>query len=286
MGGRGSNSKIQRRIPQPPPQAQPSLSALQPIAPAPDNDDTQAQAQAQQILKNPGNFSDTDTADFHDLYAGRTYFQQQQIDVDGRAALVDYLDPNELPGSLYNAAQEMNHAIVNGNMTPQQRYMRDSIVDNMHNLGYNLNLYRYDHAGALDDMLAQAGVKGGHQGLSISQIKAALVGRSFQDGRILSTSYNDFKNSSNPQTFTTREIKITYKAKASTQALMPGISSIGMNGARRGDDFGEILLAPTANGHNNYRIVDVKYSGAKARPKGGSTSYLPLQQIEIIVETD
>ena len=276
MGGRGSNSKIRRRTPLPQPQSQPQPP--------------QAQPQPQQPQVDANGFSDTDDQDYHDLYNGRGYYQQQNMDIDTRTAVADYLDPNEVTGpgltGLYNAAQEMNYAIAHGKPTAQQQFMYDTLKGAMHNLGYNLNLTRYDHGGAIDDMLAQVGITSGHSRLSIAQMKSALQGHVFKDDRILSTSYNDFKNSSDPSTFTSREIKITYKAKASTQALMPGISSIGFHGASRGDDFGEMLLAPTGtNGtHNNYKVVDVKYNGKKARTKG--TQSYNLRQIEIVVEVD
>ena len=77
----------------------------------------------------------------------------------------------------------------------------------------------------------------------------------------------------------TREVKISYRAKASTQALMPGDGP--------GGKLGEMLIMPSGTkGHNNFKIVDVKLSGQKARPKGGSVYHLPLQQIEVIVEVE
>ncbi len=162
---------------------------------------------------------------------------------------------------------------------PEQQFAYDSIVDSMHNLGHNVNLTRYDHGAYLDDVLSIAGVRGGHTGMSISQLKQSLVGVQYQDPRILSTSYNNFKNATNPNTFTTREVKIEYRAKAGSQAMMPGKGP--------GGDFGEILLAPSGHGgHNNYRIVDVKSSGNMARPKGGSVSSLTIPQITVIVEVD
>ena len=279
MGGRGSASGLispRARTATPQPQIQPQ----QPQQPTP-----QPAATPQQDSQG---FSDTDNSPFHDLKGGRAYYQQQTIDIDARSALKDYLDPNTLSGSLYNASQEMNHAIVNGTADAQQQFMYDSIKDSMHNLGQNLNLTRYDHVGALDEMLQQ--VTGGQitsaNGLSINALHKALVGGSYTDKRILSTSFNDFKNSQDPTTFTTREVKISYRAKASTQAMMPGIGSIPMRGSgmSRGDDFGEMLLAPTGNGHNTYNIVDVKYSGAMARQKGGSKYNLNRRQIEIVIE--
>jgi hypothetical protein len=223
-------------------------------------------------------FSDTDAAGYHDLYNGRQYYQQQNLDIDARVALADYLDPNTLSGSLYNFSQNMNHAVAIGQpLDAQQQYAWDSITGAMHNIGYNVNLTRYDHGEYLDNVLTGAGITGGHAGMSVAQLKQALVGVEYTDPRILSTSYNNFKNATDPSTFTTREVKITYKAKASTQALMPGKGS--------GGDFGEILLKPSGGGHNSYRIVDVKTTGAKARPKGGSKNSLTLQQIEVVVET-
>ena len=284
MGGRGSSSGlvVMRTTTQPlptPPTPQPTPQPPQPPQPQPAAPQTDSQG-----------FSDTDSRPFHDLKGGRAYYQQQNFDIDARSALTDYMDPNTTPGSLYNASQNMNYAIKNGTANAQQQYMYDSINDAMHNLGQNLNLTRYDHRGALDQMLSD--VTGGKvtssAGLTLKDLKDTLKDGTYTDKRILSTSYNDFRNSQDPSTFTTREIKISYRAKASTQALMPGIGSIPMRGSgmRKGDDFGEVLLAPTGNGHNTYKVVDVRYSGNGARPKGGSKSHLPLKQIEIVVEVD
>ena len=287
MGGRGGSSGLTARntpkaqtIPlQAQPQPQPQPLQQQPPQPQP-------QQPANPQPDSQG-FNDTDSRPFHDLRGGRAYYQQQQFDVDARTALSDYLDPNTTPGSLYNASQNMNYAAAHGTMDAQQQYMYDSINGAMHNLGENLNLTRYDHGGALDQMIKDiTGQNMSHTGLSISALKQMLVGGTYSDNRILSTSYNDFRNSQNPQTFTTREVKITYQAKASTQALMPGIGSIPLmgSGMSRGDNFGEMLLGPTMNGHNSYKVVDVRLSGNKARAKGGSTSRLNLDQIEVVVE--
>lgn len=281
MGGRGSASGLisprARTVPQP----QQPLTPPQPPQPQPQSAAPQPDAQG---------FSDIDNSPFHDLKGGRAYYQSQTIDIDGQTALPNYLDPNTVPGSLYNASQEMNHAIAHGTPDADQQYMYDSINQNMHNLGQNLNLTRYDHGGALDDILTQVtnGAITSRANISLANLKQMLEGHDYTDKRILSTSYNDFRNSQDPSTFNTREIKITYRAKASTQALMPGIGSIPLKGSgmRRGDDFGEMLLAPTGNGHNTYHIAEVKYSGNGARPKGGSKYNLPLRQIEIVVEVE
>lgn len=233
-------------------------------------------------------FSDTDPAGFHQLYAGRQYFARQNLTPAEQAALDLYMDPNPTPGSLYNYSQNMNYAMQRGRMTKSQQKTFTTIEGAMHNVGYNIMLTRYDHGDALDEMLGQAGIRGGHSSMSVAQMRAALVGRSYTDSRILSTSYNDFTRASDPSTFTTREVKITYRTKASAQGMMPGISKTPMRGSgmSRGDDFGEFLLAPSKNGKNNYKIVDVKPSGNKARRKGGSKYSLNLDQIEVVVEVE
>lgn len=262
MGGRGSSS---------------GLAAKNTLQPAPAIPPTPPMPKLQPDVDQNG-FSDTDNSPFHDLYNGRNYYNQQNLDIDTRTALQDYLDPNTVGSSLYNFSQNMNHAVATGQqLNAQQQFAWDSITGAMHNLGYNVNLTRYDHGDFLDNQLATAGFNRGHTGLSVSQMKAALVGQSYTDPRILSTSYNNFKNAANADTFTSREVKITYKAKASTQALMPGDGP--------GGRFGEILLGPSGTkGHNTYKIVDVKTTGQKARPKGGSTSNRTLTQIEVVVE--
>ena len=262
MGGRGSSSRLRTSMPRPP---------LPPIQPP------QVQPQPASPQVDANGFSDTDNSPFHDLYNGRNYYNQQNLDIDARTSLQDYLDPNTEPGSLYNFSQNMNQAVKTGQkLNAQQQFAWDSINGAMHNLGYNVNLTRYDHGTFLDDQLAAQGISGGHAGMSIAQLKQALTGHTYTDPRILSTSYNNFKNAANPSTFMTREVKITYRAPANTQAVMPGDGP--------GGRLGEMLIGPSSANGNRYRIVDVKASGARARPKGGSVGNLSLPQVEVVVE--
>lgn len=237
-----------------------------------------AAAAAPKVNVDANGFKDYDDADFHQLYNGRGYYQQQNLSQAAKQQISKYLDPDEEPGSLYNFSQNMNYAAATGTLDqhPQYKTAYDTIVGSMHNLGHNVTLTRYDHGEFLDNQLTAAGIRGSHKGMSVAQLKNALVGRSYGDSRILSTSYNDFKNASNHQTFTTREVKITYRARAGTKALMPGDGP--------GGKFGEMLLAPTSGKTNIYKIVDVKTTGNKARAKGQSPYSLNLDQIEVIVE--
>lgn len=222
-------------------------------------------------MANAATFSDTDNAPFHSLYNGRQYFQSQAFDIDAQMALVSMLDPTPEPGSMYSPSQNLNTALATGKkLTAQQQYVNDVLNDNMHNLGYNLNLQRYDHETFINGLLQQAGVNSAYHRMSEAQLKKALVGTSYTENRFLSTSYNDFKNAPNAQAFKTRAVRLEYRAKAGTQALMPG------NGP--GGQLGEILLKPG----QSYRVADVKFSGGSARQKGTQSYNLP--QVTLVVE--
>ena len=223
---------------------------------------------------NNTNFSDTDTSDYHDLYNGRQYFQNQNLTIDQQIACMNYVDPNPMPNSLYSLSQNMNHKLATGQqMTQTEADTYRYISQSMHNLGYNTNLQRYDHETFLNGLLSRAGISNAnYESMSEKQLQTALVGKSFKDNSILSTSYNNFKNAPN-NPFTSRAVKIEYRAKANTQAMMPG------NGS--GGKFGEILLSNT----NNYTISGIKFDGRQARAKGtqsytkkGVTIYIDVEK--------
>lgn len=211
------------------------------------------------------------------------YYDDQNLTDAQKAAFDRYTDPNEERGSLYNFSQNMNHAIANDlPLTREQQRVFNEINGSMHELGYNAELTRYDHADTVNEMLRQVGVSGRADRMTPDELKRALQGVSYKDKRILSTSVNGFKNSSDPTTFTTRQFKFVYKAKSGVKGVMPGVGKTPHRRSRlsRGDDFGEMLLAPGSK----YKITDVRLSGARARRKGSGKGYLPLQQIEIVVE--
>ena len=162
-------------------------------------------------------------------------------------------------------------------MNPNQLAMYNNMMSAMHNLGYNVNLTRYDHSGLVNHLLAQAGYKGDFTQMTPTQLSAALVGKPYSEERMVSTSYNNFKNApqKSKDTFMNRAVRIEYRAKASTQAVMPG------NGP--GGQLGEIVLAPSG-GKQNYRIVGVKYdNNVRVRQKG--TNWLSNQrQLVLTVE--
>ena len=234
---------------------------------------------AQQPKKNYDRlgFADHDDADFHQLYNGRKYYQQQKLDATQLQAATNYLESNTEPGSLYSHSQNLNYMMATGQqLTGKYKQTYDGMMSSMHNIGYNVTLTRYDHAGMVNGMLQAVGAGSDYEKLSASQIKKALVGKTLGENKFLSTSYNDFKNApqNTKQIFDSRAVKINYKVKAGTQAMMPG------KGA--GGDFGEIVLAPT-NGKANKggTITDVRLTGQMVRRQGTQTYNQPRIEIDI-----
>lgn len=242
------------------PQPAPATVQAQPAQPAPISVNTAVQAQNM----NNQTFAATDTADYHQLYGGRNYYQSQAFGIDTRMALQDYLNDQNMSGSMYVQSQTLNHKMRQGlPLTANEQFMVDALNEGMHNLGYNLNLTRYDRVGFMNTQLGL----GNYEKMTEAQLKKALVGTTFTDKAFVSTSYNDFKHAPANNAFTDKAVKIHYRAKAGTQALMPG------NGP--GGQLGEIVLAPG----QSYKIVDVKYTGKMGR--SGASQH---KAVEITVE--
>ena len=222
-------------------------------------------------------YADYDSADFHQLYNGRQYYLQQKLTTAQQQAASNYLESRPEPGSLYSHSQNMNYQMAMGQtLTGKYKQTHDGIMSAMHNIGYNVTLTRYDHPGMVNGLLKAVGAGSNYEHLSQAQLKTALVGRTVGENRFLSTSYNDFKNApqSTKQVFGSRAVKINYKVRAGTQAMMPGKGS--------GGDFGEIVLAPT-NGKANKSgtITDVRLTGQMVRRKGTQTYNQPRIEIDI-----
>ena len=221
-------------------------------------------------------FADYDDAEYHQLYNGRQYYAQQKLSTQEQNAAANYLSANPEPGSLYSHCQNMNYKMATGQtLTGQYKKTHDGMMDAMHNIGYNVELTRYDHAGFVNGLLKSLGAGTNYENMSQASLKRALVGQTLNENKFLSTSYNNFKNAANASVFTSRAVKINYKVKANTQAMMPGKGP--------GGDFGEIVLAPT-NGKANKggKITDIKFTGVMARRQGTQT--YNQKQIEITIE--
>ena len=162
-----------------------------------------------------------------------------------------YVYPHKTNGTLYSPSQQVNNALRKDLPVPA---MYQSMVDGMdaamHELGYNATLTRYDRVGFLQRLL------GGktHEGMTEKQLRDKLIGVSYKDKALVSTSHNDFKNAPPGNPFKDKTVELRIKAKAGTKAMMPGKGP--------GGDLGEIVL-----GRNQwFKITDVKMpKGVKGR---------------------
>lgn len=226
-------------------------------------------------------FADHDDADYHQLYNRKNYYKQQQLTAAQQKAADSYVDPNTEPGSLYNVAQNMNMAMVKGQkLSPKHQQVHDDMMSAMHNVGYNVNLTRYDHDGMINSLLQSLGAGSDYTKMSQSQLQKALVGQSFGEDKFISASTNDFANASpNVQRlFQNRAVVVKYKVPAKTQALLMPIGA--------GGDQGEMVMAPTTGkpGANaTPKITGVRFTGQSVyRAKTGRT----YPQIEMEVSWD
>lgn len=221
-------------------------------------------------------FADHDDAGYHQLYAGKQYYAQQKLNAKEQAAATSYLQARPEPGSLYSHSQNMNWSLIQSGgdpkkLAPSYRKTYDGMMSSMHNLGYNVTLTRYDHAGVVNALLQKLGAGTNYERMSQTKLTKALVGQSLTENKFVSASYNDFSKlpSSVRSVFDSRAIKINYKASAKTQAMMPG--------AGPGGDFGEIVLAPGQTG----KITAVRLTGQMVRRKGTQSYNQPRLEIDI-----
>lgn len=222
-------------------------------------------------------FADHDDADFHQLHSGAKYYQQQKLTATQQKATKNYLEAHAEPGSLYSHSQNMNYKMATGQqLTGKYKQTHDGLMSAMHNVGYNVNLTRYDHPDMVNSLLKSAGAGTNYEKMSVSSIKQALVGKTVSENKFISCTYNDFKTApaASQQVFSSRAVKINYKVKADVQGMMPG------NGP--GGNLGEIILAP-ANGTANRagKIVDVRLTGQMVRRKGTQMYNQPRIEIDI-----
>ena len=281
MGGRGSKSGLTAR-----PRVTPAPPQVFQVQQQPPQIQVTPQ-QAQQA--NNAAFSDTDNAPFHDLYNGAQYFQRQNLTIDQVTATVQYLRLNGDSNNPYSMSQNLNEKMrqnaeagkpLTDGLTANERFVLKHMMGAMHNMGYNVNLTRYDHGEMVNKLLAQNGfANADFTRMSVAQLQSALMGTRYNEERLVSTSYNNFKNApqSTKDVFMNRAVKFEYKTKAGAQAMMPG------NGP--GGKIGEVVLAPS-QGRNNFRIVGIREdTGTKVRQKG--TNWLSGQnQIVFTVEVD
>lgn len=232
------------------------------------NQPTLVQTPQQAVNDNNQNFQATDMGQFP---GGKNYYKNQTFTPDTAMALRDYLHDQPSRGSIYSPSQQLNYALETGqNLTANQRYMTDSLMEGMHNLGYDMNLTHYGRVDIINGLSRNAGLNitsSNFENMTPQQLQQ-FVGTTHSFQKFLSTSYNNFKRAPNGgRPFTDKAVKFNIKAPASTQGLMPGIGP--------GGDLGEMIIAPG----QNFRITGVRFTGNRGR--SGANSY---KQIEFDIQ--
>lgn len=276
---KGNRTKMGANIAAASVQAAPSAQPAQQATPAqtapPDNTATPQAIQGNNQAP-AGNYdgpviiTDPDGTEYRELANDDQYYLAQKANLKGnvfdvKQAMQAYTDASpdytaKGNNQLYSKSQNLNHALAHGlPLNANEQLMYGVLQNEMHPIGGNYVLYRYDHDAYADALLKKvAGINGSYQNMSNAQIKKAFVGMQYQDNKLVSTSCNNFKNASasQKQVFTSRAVEIRYKAKPNTQCVMMRRGS--------GGDQGEVVLGYG----QTYKIVDAYTTGQKRRTKG------------------
>lgn len=242
MGGRGSGSGFKRKSPAP------TYSAL-----------TSSTAQALKDKYELG-FSDATKKSVSKYISAAPFQQGYSISQTMNHIINEGIDLQHTTVSAVNS--KLNLSLTQREFTTLQK--TDANIDAaMHPIGQDVELQRGCHAG---DMRRLFGITN-YSSLSEAQLQARLVGGTFQNTAVMSTSYDVTANpflGSGPVAGG-REIVYNIKAKAGTPMVWGA-----MNQA-------EAILGKGIT----WRITGVRYTGKIAHPRNGS----PTKQLEIDIET-
>lgn len=241
----------------------------------------QAQQQAQQTQQQiqqamdydnyPQGFSDPVDGvyvDLNDTYNDWLYGGHASLYKSGlNDVMKQYISQTDA-GQGYSMSQWLNFKL-NNNMplNANEKYMIKQINAKAYALGQNANLFRADH----DDELKRLGIKDYTQ-MSGAQLKKALVGKTYTNKQVLSTSYDKNTNpfyhnatKSNSGVSGGREIYYNYKVKSNVRVVQGDRSQT------------EVAIAPNAN----FRITDVRYDNSTATPRNSSSKRRLIVDVEV-----
>ena len=211
--------------------------------------------------------------------------QDSSYDASTTAAVKMYISNTDFDGKEHSLSQTMNYLESNGvdlatadiNTINKQfglsltqgdlasmQYTSAYMDKAMHPLGRDSTLQR----GAHDDMLRQGFGISDYSKLSEQQLQSRLVGQTFTNTSLMSTSYDIQKNpflGKGSGVSGGREVVYNIKAGKNTNVLFGAKSQ------------SEIVIGKGTN----FRITGVRYTGVTATPKGRGS----MPQIEIDIET-
>ena len=237
------------------------------IPPTMSNVPTNAQqltdAQAAQLRQQQDSMYDANTTAAVKMYISNTDF-----DNDGHSLsqTMNYLLENgvDLNTANLQAINQQFGLHLNAGDLASMQYTNNYMAKAMHSLGQDVQLKR----GAHDDLLRNTFGINDYSTMSVQQLKAALVGKAFQNTSYWSSSYDTSKNpflGSGSGVSGGREVVYNINTGSNTKMLF---------GAQK---QAEMIL----NKGTNFRITDVRYTGNTATPRGRGAK----PQIEIDIET-
>lgn len=162
----------------------------------------------------------------------------------------------------FSLSQNTNWALENGQpLTQRQQSMKDGLQSLMGAIGHETTLYRADH----DDILQRLGVN--YQNMTVSQMKQALVGRSWQSKGFTSTSHDKSKNPFWPGNYAGggREVVMRIHTGKGTKVALVQRSQA------------EVVL----DIGTNFRITGVRDTGTWAYPRVGGRKKVIELDVEV-----
>ena len=183
-------------------------------------------------------------------------------DIDTVLALKQYVSKKDT-GNGYSMSQNLNWKIENNKpLSANEQYMFQQIQGAMHPIGQDTVLVRGAHA----DTAAALGLTDWSRIKTDAQLQAAVMGASFTNKSLMSTSYDVNKNPFlKGAQAGGREVVLKIKADSQTRMVFGAKSQT------------EIILGTG----QNWRVTGARFTGNTATPRNSTKTY---RQIEIEIE--
>lgn len=224
--------------------------------------------QRRQVQANALNFQPATQKQAQQIHQAQAQQMQAatQHDINAKYAIAQYIR-SDTQGNGKSRAQNLNQKLMIGaKLDPTERGMVRGLDKAMTPIGQDIKLYRADHAITPQGsgLMQRLGLPN-YQNMSQAQLQKALIGRTFTEGKYLSTS--EVKSAS----------PFISGPQSGGRSLMWNINAPGTTKAIRGDTKQtEQILARGGN----YRITGVRFTGLTAHPASGGS----YKQIEIDVD--
>ena len=241
MGGRGASVRVQTG-------GSNTASTIQ-----------QIQAAAANVVRNYTTMTDQQAQAIRDNV-------NQNYDIDTRLAIKQYIS-NAPDAQGYAMSQRLNYKLENNMpLKANEQYTHSVMQSAMHNLGQDTVLWRGGH----DDILKSMGINmKSLQGMTDSQLNAAMTGVTFSNKAYMSTSYDIKKNpflsaSSGSGVSGGREVVLKINAPSTTQVVF---------GAK---NQSEIIIGVG----QNMRVTGAHFTGKTATPRNRGA----MRQIQLDID--